>query len=283
MARRPTATEWNTLRSMFPQLPQSSVWVLGNATPVYNCLAWALGRTDRWIWPWGGSLPSLATFTSYLRQFGYATGTPAAAAVYGNAAWGSYAIAHIGRHWVGAPSSKLGRYLLIHHTWAGLNYGAYGALRQYYRRVAALEGGPPTLESVDMVERGESPLPELAAAELQALQDAADKVPQDARAAFDAAYSAWRATWDEPPGLLDSTGLSLTTTLQFYAVVDASRKAVPLLMLKLVDPNEHPALLAAEQVIPATAMPLFELDDPATLEGEQYRARIAILSWLAGQ
>ena len=41
-------------------------------TSVYNCLAYAMGYTDRWLWPlsWGSS-PSLLTVTTWMSGQGY--------------------------------------------------------------------------------------------------------------------------------------------------------------------------------------------------------------------
>ena len=36
-----------------------------------NCLAYALGNTTSWIWPWGSSNPTLAQAESYMRGLGY--------------------------------------------------------------------------------------------------------------------------------------------------------------------------------------------------------------------
>lgn len=35
-----------------------------------NCLAYALGVTDRWIWPWNGN-PNLTQVTTYMSTWGY--------------------------------------------------------------------------------------------------------------------------------------------------------------------------------------------------------------------
>jgi hypothetical protein len=36
----------------------------------YNCLAWALGVTNIWVWPWTGN-PSLAQVNTYMSNLGY--------------------------------------------------------------------------------------------------------------------------------------------------------------------------------------------------------------------
>ncbi|KTD85786.1 DUF7689 domain-containing protein [Paenibacillus etheri] len=39
---------------------------LAAATNNYNCLAYALGDTSQWVWPWGGSNPTLQQANSYM-------------------------------------------------------------------------------------------------------------------------------------------------------------------------------------------------------------------------
>lgn len=39
---------------------------LAAATPNYNCLAYALGDTSQWVWPWGGSNPTLQQANNYM-------------------------------------------------------------------------------------------------------------------------------------------------------------------------------------------------------------------------
>lgn len=49
--RRPTATEWAQLSSWFPGLTQGNVWITDDPTDRYNCIAFSLLFTDRWINP----------------------------------------------------------------------------------------------------------------------------------------------------------------------------------------------------------------------------------------
>src|SRR6476620_5382564 len=100
MARRLAAREAVQFHAWFPYLNTSTVWVLGEATPRYNCLAWVLGYTDRWVWPWQANLPNLAGMSAYIRRWGYVPGLPAAAVVYGTS---NAAIGHIGKFWVNQP------------------------------------------------------------------------------------------------------------------------------------------------------------------------------------
>jgi hypothetical protein len=49
--RPPTPAEWAQLSGWFPGLVRGNVWITDNPTPVYNCIAYSLGYTDRWINP----------------------------------------------------------------------------------------------------------------------------------------------------------------------------------------------------------------------------------------
>ncbi len=47
-----------------------------------NCLAYAVGVTDRWIWPWGSAKPTIAQVTTYMYTWGYMPNAVAAKRVY---------------------------------------------------------------------------------------------------------------------------------------------------------------------------------------------------------
>lgn len=52
-------------------------WILwGQGDDRYNCLAYALGITDRWVWPWLNN-PSKKTVKKYLENKGYVVSTSA--------------------------------------------------------------------------------------------------------------------------------------------------------------------------------------------------------------
>lgn len=49
--RRPTSAEWQKLVGVFPKLTKDNVWITGEPTSVYNCIAFSLGITNKWINP----------------------------------------------------------------------------------------------------------------------------------------------------------------------------------------------------------------------------------------
>jgi hypothetical protein len=49
--------------------------VIGPATRTYNCLAYALGITSYWVWPWNSETATQSQVDTYLSQMGY-SGSP---------------------------------------------------------------------------------------------------------------------------------------------------------------------------------------------------------------
>lgn len=42
---------------------------LAGATTSYNCLAYALGNTSSWVWPWGSNNPTISQVNTYLWNY----------------------------------------------------------------------------------------------------------------------------------------------------------------------------------------------------------------------
>ena len=70
MARQMTAPEQQRFQGYFPNLNVAQVVVTDNATSAYNCIAWTVRITNRWIWPGG----SLAHFDAFYRGYGFIRG-----------------------------------------------------------------------------------------------------------------------------------------------------------------------------------------------------------------
>src|SRR4051812_35506922 len=140
MARRLTTAENISVRNLFPLLDTSNVWVLGEATGVYNCLAWSLRITSRWVWPWGGRNATDSEMAAFLRSHGLVASSSGTRLTWGFS-WSS--IGHISRYYNGTWlwTSKLGPWLLINHPRDGLNYGNYGTKRRFYTASSLLGAG----------------------------------------------------------------------------------------------------------------------------------------------
>ena len=276
--RRTTDPEWAVLHSWFPRLVRDSVWVLADANPTYNCLAWALGITDRWVWPWGTRQPLVAEFSQWLALHGYVVGTPAAAIAYGPL----FEVGHIGRYYDIYPTSKLGAGLLISHTWGGLEWGIYGDAQQAYRRNIPSDDEVAVSGDDTLGQPAGRPLPPLSGIEMDRLKRMLETVNASDRRAFEEAWAAWRRSLDDPRVSLDSTQTQATRTAEFVRLLVAARAAVPLLVEKLVDPSEPRVVAVAERVLPRSMLVTFSPDDPLVLEGEQYRARLIAANVLSG-
>jgi hypothetical protein len=124
----------------FPRL--SKYDVIGSATPKYNCIAWSLGVTSRWVWP--GT--SLASFDDLNAQYGYRRMSRMdfsleagveKVVLYGKMVDGKFEATHQARQNPdGTWTSKLGKMALIRHaspdSLDGPDYGKPYAV--YYRK-----------------------------------------------------------------------------------------------------------------------------------------------------
>lgn len=108
----------------------------------YNCLAWSLGITDDWVWPWGSENPSVSKVITYMIGKGYvAVDSNISCSIY---AYGtSNAVTHFARGRGDGPlavpiDAKWGACELFSHTTTDPYYtiaegGSYGKLVKGFR------------------------------------------------------------------------------------------------------------------------------------------------------
>ncbi len=138
------------LLAAFPDLERDDAAVTGPPDAVYNCVAWAAGRTDSYWWPVGPETvwpPGVSAdltapaFVAALAIVGYVPcndGAPEPgsekAAIYARGG----VVTHVARQLPsGRWSSKLGRDCTVEHaTPAGLEGAVYGAVVTYLKRPA---------------------------------------------------------------------------------------------------------------------------------------------------
>ncbi|MBC6420902.1 MAG: hypothetical protein GDA38_04620 [Hormoscilla sp. SP12CHS1] len=117
----------------FPHLTRNSVMVTDGATLTYNCIAWALGYTDRWINP-----PNpIANFNNCFLSGSPRGYTQELAALNPHATCDGFGhsdndLTHASRKDSDRWSSKLGPYLCITHNRQGLNGATYGQILVSY-------------------------------------------------------------------------------------------------------------------------------------------------------
>jgi hypothetical protein len=134
-----------TERKAFPHLGRE-FQVLGPATMNYNCIAWAVGVTNQWVWPIKpGKEPSVADFDVLFGKHGYRrvkglnfdlkTGTQKIV-LYGKRKGQTWEPTHVARQlFDGSWSSKLGNLPLVRHLEpSDLDGGVYGVPIAVYVR-----------------------------------------------------------------------------------------------------------------------------------------------------
>ncbi|EFM09647.1 conserved hypothetical protein [Paenibacillus curdlanolyticus YK9] len=109
-------------------------YYLAAASSSYNSLAYALGDTSNWVWPWGSSNPTSAQVDTYLSGRGYTTTTTASEVKiisYGT----SSSIGHFGKpsdvNYVNAKWGQLERLQSL--NWDPYNTSSYGAKVKTYK------------------------------------------------------------------------------------------------------------------------------------------------------
>jgi hypothetical protein len=130
----------NPLEVLLPGLAGSGYVVTSPASPAYNCIAWAVGETDRWWWPdaigvgyWPDGVPreeTLAAFLAAYTTLGYApTANPAPepdavkVAIYARSGLPTHAARQLPS---GRWTSKLGQAEDIEHDLSDLVSSIYG-------------------------------------------------------------------------------------------------------------------------------------------------------------
>lgn len=145
----------NGILAAFPGLRVDGYRVTSSATPGYNCIAWAAGRSDRWWWPnsadafWPAEAPNVQTVGAFEAAFRLLRYQPCGSEAY---EWRYEKVAifalpdgtptHAARQLPnGRWTSKLGRLEDIEHAIAEAVAGqTYGAAVLYMRRRRSVWG-----------------------------------------------------------------------------------------------------------------------------------------------
>ena len=178
MARSLTSTEKVRFRGYFPSLDVDRAVVTGEVSGVYNCIAWTVGVTNRWLWP--GS--SLASFDTFYRGFGYVRANGGPIAVWGHSTLkmkhGSISGTGHGPRW----ESKCGPDLRIQHGLGELVGSTYGRVVAFYRRSRTLTASNEPL--VEEVMKEKTVKSYLSTAQRRVLLEEIARVPETVRDEF---------------------------------------------------------------------------------------------------
>jgi len=143
--RDPTAAEKTDARRKYPRLVDSDWCVTGPATSTYNCIAWTIGVTSRWVWDEvdtagdGNGDVSVADFDAFYDRHGLKpvqnqTPTDAEVALFGNSTGPTHAARRSSQACDGTPmfESKRGENIRILHQVSQLEGGFYGDIVKFY-------------------------------------------------------------------------------------------------------------------------------------------------------
>jgi hypothetical protein len=271
-----TAAEKQRFASAFPNLNVQNAVVTDGPTPAYNCIAWTVGVTNRWIWPGN----TIAQFDAFYRGFGYSRTNTGPLAVWGhttaNMTHGCISGPGHGPRW----ESKCGADLRIQHGLTELVGSNYGRVTGFYDRTQSVGG--PWDDMVAALTKQKGPKPYLTPAAKQKLRRQVDTIPADLRARFERAFSTWKQAWFEGGLTFNSNPQTRSVGRAFDALISLGPGILPLVVEKLADPENFLALQLYDAIQPdPTLVVHFEADDQRILEGEQGRARRTVETWLA--
>ena len=277
MARRMTSAEKQRFRGYFPRLDVNRAVVTGNATRAYNCIAWTVGVTSRWIWP--GS--SISNFDSFYRMYGLVRSSNGPIAAWGH---NSSNMTHA---CVARPGweSKCGGDLRIQHRLGELVGSSYGRVGTFYkRRSRILDTHTEKILRfvVDMKSLRKMRLHKL---ERELLTGTIKKIDPDIRKQFAEKFLAWKNTWTAEHTAHLSDPSFVRFNKEFGELISLGDQIIPLLIKELLNPNNFFALQLYDAIQPETMaiIPIDPEDEELILDGEQGRANRTVRLWLSSQ
>lgn len=284
MTRTLTPQEKSQARQVWPRMNVDGVIVTDEATNRYNCLAWTLGITTNWVWPWGSRNATKAEFDSLYRSYGFSPAGSGTIAAFGlnlnSMTHGSITGPGHEPRW----ESKAGAWLRIQHSLGEMEGGSiYGNVLGFYRRaalmVADLQQANLRLQTLLKAQAMKEVI-NLSLDQLNYVKTRAGQVDRQLKERFDKAYAAWKATWSHPLIAVSSAPVARTQSIEFLGLISLGSDILPLLMEKLTDPDEFFALMAVDRLARPELQVTHELDDEAVLLGEQGRAVETVQRWV---
>lgn len=278
MNRAMTAAEQQRFQGYFPNLNVSQALVTDNASWAYNCIAWTVGITNRWLWP--GS--SLAHFDTFYRGYGYVRSGNGPITAWGHSTsgmtHGSVSGPGHGPRW----ESKCGGDLRIQHGLNELSGGLYGRVLAFYTKARTLPAPLATIAEDVMKEKLAKSY--LSAAQKRRLHQQQAEISASVRTAFDTTFSAWKDTWFRGGLAVSSDPHTRAVGKEFDALIALGPAILPLLIERLADPENFLALQLYD-VLQADVNLLvqYEPDDERIVEGEQGRARRVVQAWFTNR
>ena len=273
-----TAAEKTRFKGYFPSLDVDRAVVTDGQSTVYNCIAWTVGVTNRWLWPGG----SLANFDMFYRGFGFVRAGDGPVAAWGhsttNMTHGSVSGPGHGPRW----ESKCGGDLRIQHGLDELVGSSYGRVAAFYRRGRSTTAANESLAEEIMAEKVVKSY--MTAAQRKAFVEDRERIPAELRAGYDRAFAAWKATWFGGGLAVSSNPVTRGVGREYDALIAMGPAVIPLVVGSLADPENFFALQLYDAVQPNERLLVqYEPDDERILDGEQGRARRVVQTWFTNR
>ncbi len=269
MPRPMTPQEKQQFSQSYPNLNVNAAVVTGEASRVYNCLAWTLGITNAWIWP-GYKIEDFDAL--YYDHCDYVRSDSGPIAAWGHSethmTHGSVSGPGHGPRW----ESKCGDWARIQHDLNELVSNSYGQVLAFYDRGwlylfwRLLRWIRALAKRVTMPAR----ISETAQARLDG---AVREMEPDLRMRFERLFDAWRESWNAPEIAIQSDPAAVRTSPLFPELVQLGPQILPAVAKKLADPENFLALQLYDALQPqANLVVLIDPRSEEMFEGEQGRA-----------
>ena len=286
MRRVPTQAEKDNLKKDFPNLDVNNISVTGEATGTYNCIAYSMGITNKWIDP-------ESFYNDFIEQYKNAKTLYGSSCYYeqtstegSNATvdgWGTSSIDMTHGSVVyssGTWESKLGRYLRITHKRSELSGTLYGRIL-----VSFIESRTKTdmSEIKELAKQIAQEDIELSDAEKQAVIDKAANINCEVKTKFNDLFNSWNEEISiNPQTKYSSSTLAYTTLPQFKEMQAMGKNIIPLIMEKLLDEDNFFLLPLYDAIQTDSQLKIsYKKGDAKILEGEQNKAKRTVRLWLS--
>lgn len=274
MPRNLNATEKQQAKQIWPNMNVDTVLVTGEATEQYNCLAWTLGITTSWVWPWGSRNATKPEFDALYRTYNFQPAGSGTIAAFGlnltNMTHGAVFSFPFNK-W----ESKCGKWLRITHSLPEMEGGtAYGNVQGYYAKRTALRQMIETMAADFNTNHA------LSKDEGDALAKKIATIAPAIQAEFSQRYERWKKTWEHPLIMISSVPGDRAKSIEFLELISMGSVIVPLLVDKLREPSEFFALVALDRLLDERLLITRDIEDEAVLLGEQGRALETVKRWV---
>jgi hypothetical protein len=263
------------------------VVVTDEPTNRYNCLAWTLGITTSWVWPWGSRIPTKLEFDDFYRSQGYSPAVAGPIAAFGldlnSMTHASISGPGHGPRW----ESKAGTWLRFQHGLDEMSGGSLdGEVLGFYEHLGSIPSqsrqaslGPHPLMRI----RAMQEVIDLTPDQLEYVHRRAAEVDIALRRRFEREYAAWKSTWGHPTIAVSSAPTARAQSAEYVELIALGPEILPLLMEKLTDPAEFFALVAVDRLAGPELHVSHKVDDASVLLGEQGRAIETVQRWVQSE